>query len=65
VARTQQGGRIQQDEGGSQGGAPTPVALDVEQVQRDDLCALLSTVKDGAGSEAEAIKRLSPSPHWV
>jgi IS1 family transposase len=39
--------------------------LDVEQVQMDELFALLSAVKDGEVSEAEAIKRLSRSPHWV
>lgn len=39
--------------------------LDVEQVQRDELCALLSAVKDGEVSEQQAIKRLSRSPHWV
>jgi IS1 family transposase len=38
---------------------------DVEQVQMDELFALLSAVKDGEVSEAEAIKRLSRSPHWV
>jgi IS1 family transposase len=39
--------------------------LKVEQVQMDELFALLSTVKDGAVTEAEAITRLSRSPHWV
>ena len=39
--------------------------LDVEQVQMDELFALLSAVKDGEVTEAEAIKRLSRSPHWV
>ena len=39
--------------------------LDVEQVQMDELFALLSAVKDGEVSEAQAIKRLSRSPHWV
>src|SRR5467141_4138400 len=37
----------------------------VNQVQLDELFALLSAVKDGAVSDAEAIKRLSRSPHWV
>jgi IS1 family transposase len=37
----------------------------VTQVQLDELYALLSAVKDGEVSEAEAIKRLSRSPHWV
>jgi transposase-like protein len=40
-------------------------ALHVEQVQMDELFALLSAVKEGEVSEAEAIKRLSRSPHWV
>ena len=35
--------------------------LDVEQVQMDELFAVLSAVKDGEVAEAEAIKRLS---HW-
>jgi transposase-like protein len=39
--------------------------LDVEQVQMDELFALLSAVKDGGVSERQAIKRLSRSPHWV
>jgi hypothetical protein len=37
----------------------------VTQVQLDELCALLSAVKAGEVSEAEAITRLSRSPHWV
>jgi IS1 family transposase/transposase-like protein len=37
----------------------------VEQVQMDELFALLSAVKDGDITEAEAIKRLARSPHWV
>ena len=37
----------------------------VTQVQLDELFALLSAVKDGEVSEAEAIKRLERSPHWV
>ena len=37
----------------------------VEQLQLDELYAVLSAVKDGDLSEAKAIKRLSRSPHWV
>jgi IS1 family transposase len=37
----------------------------VTQVQLDELFALLSAVKDGEVSEAEAISRLSRTPHWV
>lgn len=37
----------------------------VEQVQMDELFALLSAVKDKDITEAEAIKRPSRSPHWV
>ncbi len=37
----------------------------VTQVQLDELLALLSAVKAGEVSEAEAITRLSRSPHWV
>jgi IS1 family transposase len=37
----------------------------VTQVQLDELFALLSAVKSGEVSEAEAITRLSRSPHWV
>jgi negative regulator of sigma E activity len=37
----------------------------VEQVQMDALFALLSAVKDGEVTEAEALKRLSRSPNWV
>src|SRR5437667_5140028 len=37
----------------------------VRQVQLDELFALLRAVKDGEVSEAEAMARLSPSPHWV
>jgi IS1 family transposase len=36
----------------------------VTQVQLDELYALLRAVKDGEVSEAEAIQRLSRSPHW-
>jgi IS1 family transposase/transposase-like protein len=39
--------------------------LHVEQVQMDELFALLSAVKDGEVSEHQAIKRLSRWPHWV
>jgi len=39
--------------------------VDVEQVQMDELFALLSAVKDGEVTEADAIKRLSRSPSWV
>ena len=37
----------------------------VRQVQLDELFALLSAVKDGAVSEAEAIERLERAPQWV
>src|SRR5256712_4110648 len=37
----------------------------VTQVQLDELSALLSAVKAGEISEAEALTRLSRSPHWV
>ena len=37
----------------------------VTQVQLDELYALLSAVKDGKVSEAEAIERLERSPQWV
>src|SRR5262245_361980 len=39
--------------------------LYVEQVQMDELFAWLSAVKAGEVTEAEAIKRLPRSPHWV
>jgi hypothetical protein len=39
--------------------------LPLNQVQLDELYAVLSAVRDGAMSEAEAIERLSRSPHWV
>src|SRR5262249_2543948 len=35
------------------------------QVQLDELFAMLSEAKAGAVSEAEALERLSRSPHWV
>jgi IS1 family transposase len=37
----------------------------VQQVQLDELFVLLSAVKDGAVSAAEAIERLERSPQWV
>src|SRR5467141_2904779 len=37
----------------------------VRQVQLDELFALLSAVKEGAVSEADAIERLERSPRWV
>jgi IS1 family transposase len=37
----------------------------VQQVQLDELFALLSAVKAGEVSEAEAVERLERSPHWV
>jgi len=37
----------------------------VRQVQLDELFALLSAVKDGVVSKAEAIERLERSPQWV
>jgi len=37
----------------------------VQQVQLDELFTLLSAVKDGEVSEAEAIERLERSPQWV
>jgi hypothetical protein len=39
--------------------------LHLNQVQLDELYAVLSAVRDGGVSEAEAIERLSRSPHWV
>jgi IS1 family transposase len=39
--------------------------VQVEQVQMDELFALLSAVKDGDITATEGIKRLSRSPHWV
>ena len=39
--------------------------VQVTQVQLDELSALLCAVKDGEVSEAEALQRLSRSPHWV
>ena len=40
-------------------------AVHVQQVQLDELYAVLSAVKDGKMREDEAIHRLSRSPHWV
>jgi hypothetical protein len=40
-------------------------AMHLDQVQLDELFALLSAVKDGEITEAEAIKQLSRSLHWV
>jgi IS1 family transposase len=37
----------------------------VDQVQLDELFALLSAVKEGEITAAKAITRLSRSPHWV
>ena len=37
----------------------------VDHVQMDELFALRRAVKDGEVTEAEAITRLSRSPHWV
>jgi hypothetical protein len=37
----------------------------VRQVQLDELFAVLSAVKTGEVSEAEAMERLERSPHWV
>jgi IS1 family transposase len=37
----------------------------VQQLQLDELYAVLSAVKEGEMSEEEAIQRLSRSPHWV
>jgi len=37
----------------------------VKQLQLDELYAVLSAVKNGEMREAEAIQRLSRSPHWV
>jgi hypothetical protein len=39
--------------------------VEVEQVQMDELFALLSAVKDGAVTETQAIEPLSRSPHGV
>jgi len=39
--------------------------LHLHQMQLDELYAVLSAVRDGDMSAAEAIERLSRSPHWV
>ena len=39
--------------------------LQINQVQLDELYAVLSAVRDGEMSEAEAIEQLSRSSHWV
>jgi hypothetical protein len=39
--------------------------LHLRQVQLDELFALLSAVKEGAVSEADAIERLERAPQWV
>jgi len=39
--------------------------LQINQVQLDELYAVLSAVRDGEMSEAEAIEQLAHSPHWV
>jgi hypothetical protein len=39
--------------------------LHLNQIQLDELYAVLSAVRDGDISETEAIERLSRSPHWV
>ena len=39
--------------------------LEINQLQLDELYAVLSAVRDGEMSEAEAIEQLSRSPHWV
>ena len=39
--------------------------LHLNQIQLDELYAVLSAVRDGSVSAAEAIERLSRSPHWV
>ena len=39
--------------------------LHLNQIQLDELYAVLSTVRDGEISAAEAIERLSRAPHWV
>ena len=39
--------------------------MHVNQVQLDELFALLSAVKEGEGSETEAITRLERTPQWV
>jgi hypothetical protein len=40
-------------------------ALSINHIQLDEFYAVLSVVRDGERSEAEAIEQLSRSPHWV
>jgi IS1 family transposase len=39
--------------------------LHIHQVQLDELYAVLSAVQEGKVTEADALQRLSRSPHWV
>jgi hypothetical protein len=39
--------------------------LQINQVQLDELYAVLSAIRGGDMSEAEAVEQLSRSPHWV
>lgn len=39
--------------------------LPINQIQLDELYAVLSAVRDGDLSEAEGVEQLSRSPHWV
>jgi IS1 family transposase len=39
--------------------------LQINQIQLDELYAVLSAVRDGEMSEAQATRQLSRSPHWV
>jgi hypothetical protein len=39
--------------------------LEINQIQLDELYAVLSAVRNGEMSEAEATWQLSRSPHWV
>ena len=39
--------------------------LQINQIQLDELYAVLSAVRDGDMHEAEAVEQLSRSPHWV
>jgi transposase-like protein len=39
--------------------------LHINQIPLDELYAVLSAVRDGEMSEAEATRQLSRSPHWV
>jgi hypothetical protein len=40
-------------------------AWHLKQMPRDELYAVLSAVRAGAMSDAEALEQLSQSPHWV